>query len=36
VDTVRSLVIDAFNAAELRQLRQASERILARIDAAGA
>jgi DNA-binding MarR family transcriptional regulator len=34
VDTVRSLVIDAFNAAELRQLRQASERILARIDAA--
>jgi DNA-binding MarR family transcriptional regulator len=34
VETVRSLVIDAFSAAELRQLRHASERILARIDAA--
>src|SRR5882724_9571359 len=30
---VRALVIDAFSAAELRQLREASERILARIDA---
>jgi DNA-binding MarR family transcriptional regulator len=32
VETVRALVIDAFSAAELRQLREASERILARID----
>jgi DNA-binding MarR family transcriptional regulator len=34
VAAVRSLVIDAFSAAELRQLRDASERLLARIDAA--
>jgi len=32
VENVRALVIDAFSAAELRQLREASERILARID----
>jgi DNA-binding MarR family transcriptional regulator len=32
VDTVRSLVIDAFSAAELRQLRKAAERLLARIE----
>lgn len=32
VATVRSLVIDAFTAAELRQLREASERLLARIE----
>ncbi len=32
VEHVRALVIDAFSAAELRQLREASERILARID----
>jgi DNA-binding MarR family transcriptional regulator len=32
VETVRALVIDAFSAAELQQLRQASERMLARID----
>jgi len=33
VQTVRALVIDAFSAAELQQLREASERILVRIDA---
>jgi hypothetical protein len=32
VENVRALVIDAFSAAELRQLREASERILDRID----
>jgi DNA-binding MarR family transcriptional regulator len=32
VETVRTLVIDAFSAAELQQLREASERMLARID----
>jgi len=32
VETVRALVIDAFSAAELRTLREAAERILARID----
>jgi DNA-binding MarR family transcriptional regulator len=32
VETVRALVIDAFSAAELQQLREAAERILARID----
>jgi DNA-binding MarR family transcriptional regulator len=32
VATVRSLVIDALSAAELRQLHEASERLLARID----
>jgi DNA-binding MarR family transcriptional regulator len=32
VATVRSLVIDAFSAAELHQLREASERLLARIE----
>jgi DNA-binding MarR family transcriptional regulator len=32
-ETVRALVIDAFSAAELQQLREASERILARIEA---
>jgi DNA-binding MarR family transcriptional regulator len=32
VGTVRSLVIDAFSAAELQQLREASERLLARIE----
>jgi DNA-binding MarR family transcriptional regulator len=32
VETVRSLVVDAFSDAELQQLREASERILARID----
>ena len=32
VEAVRALVIDAFSAAELQQLRQASERMLARID----
>jgi DNA-binding MarR family transcriptional regulator len=32
VETVRALVIDAFSVADLRQLREASERILARID----
>jgi hypothetical protein len=30
---VRALVIEAFSAAELQQLRQASERMIARIDA---
>ena len=33
VETVRALVIEAFSAAELQQLRQASERMLARIEA---
>lgn len=33
VETVRALVIGAFSAAELQQLRQASERMLARIEA---
>jgi DNA-binding MarR family transcriptional regulator len=33
VANVRTLVVDAFNTAELRQLRQASERLLARLDA---
>jgi DNA-binding MarR family transcriptional regulator len=33
VDAVRSLVIDEFDAAEVAQLRDYSERILARIDA---
>jgi DNA-binding MarR family transcriptional regulator len=33
VETVRALVIDTFSAAELQHLREASERILARIDA---
>ena len=33
VARVRSLVIDALNAAELRQLHNATERLLARIDA---
>ena len=32
VETVRDLVIDAFSPAELRQLREASERVVARID----
>jgi DNA-binding MarR family transcriptional regulator len=32
VETVRDLVIDPFSAAELQQLRDASERMLARID----
>jgi len=32
VAAVRSLVIDAFSAAELRQLRDASERLLARLE----
>jgi len=32
VEAVRALVIDAFSVADLRQLREASERILARID----
>ena len=32
-ETVRALVIDPFSAAELQQLREASERMLARIDA---
>src|ERR1700694_2651909 len=32
VSAVRSLVIDEFSAAELRQLRDISERVLARID----
>jgi DNA-binding MarR family transcriptional regulator len=31
VDTVRSLVIDPFSAAELRQLRKAAERLLTRV-----
>ena len=31
VAAVRSLIIDAFNAAELRRLRDASERVVARI-----
>jgi DNA-binding MarR family transcriptional regulator len=31
-ETVRALVIDEFSAAELQQLREASERILARIE----
>jgi DNA-binding MarR family transcriptional regulator len=31
-ETVRALVIDAFSAPELQQLREASERILARIE----
>jgi len=33
VATVRALVIDCFSTAELRQLREASERLLARLDA---
>ncbi|MCU1655569.1 MAG: hypothetical protein JWO57_225 [Pseudonocardiales bacterium] len=33
VENVRSLVIDEFSAAELRQLRQAAKRLLARIEA---
>ena len=33
VETVRALVIDPFSAAELQQLREASERMLARIEA---
>ena len=33
VETVRALIIDAFSAAELQQLREALERMLARIDA---
>jgi DNA-binding MarR family transcriptional regulator len=32
VETVRDLVIDAFSPAELQQLREASERVVARID----
>jgi DNA-binding MarR family transcriptional regulator len=32
VETVRELVIDAFSPAELRQLREAAERLVARID----
>jgi DNA-binding MarR family transcriptional regulator len=35
VATVRSLVIDEFTATELRQLRKAAERIVARVDAVG-
>jgi DNA-binding MarR family transcriptional regulator len=34
VEAVRSLAIDAFNAAELRQLREAMERLVARIETA--
>jgi DNA-binding MarR family transcriptional regulator len=33
VETVRSMVIDEFSAAELRQLRDSAERLLARIEA---
>jgi DNA-binding MarR family transcriptional regulator len=33
VETVRALVIDEFSAAELQQLREASDRMAARIDA---
>jgi DNA-binding MarR family transcriptional regulator len=33
VETVRDLVIDALSPAELRQLREASERVMARVDA---
>jgi DNA-binding MarR family transcriptional regulator len=35
VTRVRSLVIDALSSVELRQLRDASERLLARIEASG-
>jgi DNA-binding MarR family transcriptional regulator len=35
VETVRDLVIDAFSPAELQQLRDASERVVARIDRQG-
>jgi DNA-binding MarR family transcriptional regulator len=33
VETVRALVIDAFNPSELQRLREASDRMVARIDA---
>jgi DNA-binding MarR family transcriptional regulator len=35
VATVRSLLIDEFSAAELQQLREASERVLTRIETFG-